>query len=158
MSRIGLIFRLTHVNHSGVGPNPRHKRVVACYRRQRKVGSMVGIEDWGQPLHVEVHHCVYIFEPKLGLDRDSSPRQRRFDGWAALIEFGGETKKLLTGVELWIEASKRVDRLVLLSQDTRVLMTRLLELTCSLDQLVGLAVRVPLADSFPQPLDKERNE
>ena len=60
----------------------------------------------------------------LGLNRDSSPHQRRFDVWATFTEFGGEIEKLLIGVELWIEASVRDGRLILLSRDTRVLMTR----------------------------------
>ena len=51
-SRVSSILRLTHVKHSGVGPNPRQNQVVARYRRQRKVGFVIRIVDREQPLHV----------------------------------------------------------------------------------------------------------
>ncbi|KAK9998938.1 hypothetical protein SO802_018541 [Lithocarpus litseifolius] len=44
-SRVCSILRLTHVKHSDVGPNSRQNWVVARYRRQRKVGPVIGIVD-----------------------------------------------------------------------------------------------------------------
>lgn len=86
-SRVGSILRLTHVKHSGVGPNPRQNRVVARYRRQGKVGSVVGIVDREQPLHVangRLEKVRDLAEVGRGGDREHLPKH------AAVLAFSNQ--------------------------------------------------------------------